>query len=161
MSFDGQTASTLDVFDIVFPSPPRKQRRRPPRTPSTVDGELISTAPAQASDSSIEPMLVPSQPFTVATDIAEFRSWLERTGSGALVEVVARAFARHMNTTAVTVFLETESEDPNEQRVLVIAPISPLQRDALDRLFSFTSSAWWFSVVRSTRNAIVVDIQHA
>jgi len=161
MSFDGQTTSTLDLVDIAFPSPPRKQRRRPTRTPSTIEDELIPTATVQASDSSIEPMLAPSQPFTVATDVPEFRSWLERTGAGALVEVVARAFARHMNTAGVRVFLETESEEPNEQRVLVIAPVSPLQRDALDRLFSFTSSAWWSSVVRSTRNAIVVDIQHA
>lgn len=160
MSFDGQTASTLDVVDIAFLSRPRKQRRQPPRTPSTVEGELIPTAPAQVSSSSIEPMLASNQPFTVATDVAEFRSWLERTGAGALVEVVARAFARHMNTAGVKVFLETESEEPNEQRVLVMAPVSTLQHDALDRLFSFTSSAWWSSVVRSTRNAIVVDIQH-
>jgi hypothetical protein len=65
-----------------------------------------------------------------------------------------------MNTAGVQVFVETESEEPNEQRVLVIAPVGPQQCDALERLFSFTSSPWWASVVRSTRNVIVVDIQH-
>ena len=106
-------------------------------------------------------MLAAMQAFVVATDVAEFRAWLEKTGVGALLEVVARTFARHMNTTGLKVLLETESEEPNEQRALMIAPVGPQQHDALDRLFSFTSSPWWASVVRSTRNAIVVDIQHA
>ena len=71
MSFDGQTASTLDVVDIAIPSPRRQPRRPPPRTPSTVEDDLIPSAPAQASNSSIEPMLAPSQAFTVATDAAD------------------------------------------------------------------------------------------
>jgi hypothetical protein len=162
MSFDGQTASTLDVVDIAIPSPRRRSRRTPPKNPdaSTVEGELIAQAPMPISDSSIDPMLASSHAFVVATDHAEFRAWLERTGVGALLEVVARTFARHMNTTSVKVLVETESEEPNEQRALVIAPVSPQQHDALERLFLFTSSPWWSSVVRSTKNAIVVDIQH-
>ncbi len=165
MSFDGQTASTLDIVDTALPEPRRRPRRmQPPMMKpeaSTVEGNLVAQPPTQTSNSSIEPMLASTQAFTVASDLAAFRTWLERTGAGALLEVVAKAFARHMNTVGLKVVLETESEDPNEQCALLIAPVSDEQDDALDRLFSFTASSWWISVVRSTKNAIVVDIQHA
>lgn len=161
MSFDGQTASTLDVIEVVFATPRRRARRAPAPAmgASTVDGELIPEARGRASDSSIEPMFASVQAFTVESDLTEFRAWLDRTGAAAVLDVVARAFARHMRTTGLKVVLETESEDPNVQRALVIAPVNPQQQDALERLFSFTSSPWWLSVVRGTRNAIVVDIQ--
>jgi len=104
-------------------------------------------------------MFASGQAFAIASDLSEFRTWLDRTGTAAVLEVVARAFARHMSTIGLKVVLETESDDPTEQRALVIAPVTLQQQDALERLFSFTSSSWWLSVVRSTRNAIVVDIQ--
>jgi hypothetical protein len=161
MSFDGQTASTLDVVDVGFATPRRPARRPPARAmvASTVEGELVPEARAQASNASIEPMFTSAQAFTIASDLAEFRTWLDRTGAAAVLEVVARTFARHMSTTGLKVVLETESEDPRAQRALVIAPVNPQQQDALERLFSFTSSPWWLLVVRGTRNAIVVDIQ--
>ena len=163
MTFDGQTASTLDVVDVAFATPPRRARRAPApdMVASTVEGELVPEARIQASNSSIEPLFASLQAFAIASDLAEFRTWLDRTGAAAVLEVVARAFARHMSTTGLKVVLETESEDPTEQRALVIAPVSPQRQDALERLFSFTSSPWWLSVVRGTRNAIVVDIQPA
>jgi hypothetical protein len=165
MSFDGRTASTLDIVDIAFPAPRRRPRRVQPAVmkleASTVEGDLVPQSPTQTSSSSIEPMLASTQVFTVASDLAAFRTWLERTGAGALLEVVAQAFTRHMGSIGLKVFLETESEEPNEQRALLIAPVSEQQHDALERLFSFIASAWWMSVVRSTKNAIVVDIQHA
>jgi len=165
MSFDGQTASTLDIVDIAFSAPRRRPRRVQPAMmkleASTVEGDLVPQSPTQTSNSSIEPMLASTQAFTVASDLAAFRTWLERTGAGALLEVVAQTFARHMNSVGLKVFLEIESEEPDEQHALLIAPISEDPHDALERLFTFTASAWWMSVVRSTKNAIVVDIQHA
>ncbi|HZJ67066.1 MAG TPA: hypothetical protein VFD36_26350 [Kofleriaceae bacterium] len=161
MSFDGQTASTLDVVDVAFATPRRPAHRAPlpAMVASTVEGELVAEGREQASDSTIEPMLASARAFVVESDLAEFRSWLKRTGAAAVLDVVARAFARHMSTTGLKVVLETESEDPSAQRALIIAPVNPQQHDALERLFSFTSSPWWLSVVRGTRNAIVVDIQ--
>ena len=161
MSFNGQTASTLEVVDVTSPMPRRRARRAstPATVASTVEGELVPEARAQASNSSIEPMFASGQAFAIASDLSEFRTWLDRTGTAAVLEVVARAFARHMSTIGLKVVLETESDDPTEQRALVIAPVTLQQQDALERLFSFTSSSWWLSVVRSTRNAIVVDIQ--
>jgi len=162
MSFDGQTASTLDVIiDVEFPSVPRKPRRsRSIKGASTIEAELLAEAPLHPSGSSIEPELAPLQPFTIATDRMEFHAWLERTGSAALLEVVARAFARHTNASELKVFLETESDEPEEQRALLIASVGHHQQDALERLFSFVASPWWMSVVRNTRNTIVVDIQY-
>lgn len=161
MSFDGQTASTLDVVEMGFQAPQLRQRRAPVRAmvASTVDGDLVPLPRVQASNSSIGPMLVSTEPFTVDSDHGDFRAWLERTGVGAVLEVAATAFARHMGTTGLRVVLETEAEDPRAQRAVVLAPVSPDQEDSLSRLFSFTSSSWWLSVVRGTRNAIVVDIQ--
>ena len=104
-------------------------------------------------------MFASAQLFAIESDLAEFRAWLDRTGTAAVLDVVAHAFARYMRTTGLKVILETEAEDPSAQRVLVIAPVNPQQQDALQRLFSFTASQWWLSVVRGTRNAIVVDIQ--
>jgi hypothetical protein len=160
MSFDGQTASTLDVVDVAFATPRRRaQLARVTSMASTVDGDLIPEARRPASTSSIEPLLASTQAFTVESDLSEFRTWLEKTRAAAVLDVVARTFARHMGVTGLKVVLETESEDPGAQRALVIAPVNPQLEDALDRLFSFTSSPWWLSVVRGTRNAIVVDIQ--
>jgi hypothetical protein len=161
MSFDGQTASTLDVVDVSFQAPRRSsQRRMPQRTlVSTVDEDLIPEAPTRASTSTIEPMLASLQAFSVDSDADEFRAWLERTRVAAVLDLVAKAFARHMGIIGLKVVLETESEDPDAQRAIVLAPI-PLQvEDALEKLFLFTSSPWWLSVVRATRNAIIVDIQ--
>jgi len=45
MSFDGQTASTLDVIDIEFPSPPRRPRRpRSVKGASTIEAESYNGA---------------------------------------------------------------------------------------------------------------------
>lgn len=161
MSFDGQTASTLDVVEMGFQRPQRRQGRAPGRNmvASTVDGELVPQSHTQLSNSSIGPMLVSSAPFTIESDLGDFRAWLERTGVAAVLELAANAFARHMGATGLKVVLETEAEDPLAQRAVVLAPVSPDQGDALARLFSFTSSSWWLSVVRGTRNAIVVDIE--
>jgi len=161
MSFDGQTASTLDVIEMGFQAPERRQHRAPARAmvASTVDGKLVPEARLQASNSSIGPMLVSSEPFTIESDLGDFRAWLERTGVAAVLELAANEFARHMGATGLKVLLETEAEDPRAQRAVVLAPVSLHQQDALERLFSFTSSSWWLSVVRGTRNAIIVDIE--
>jgi hypothetical protein len=162
MSFDGPTASTLDIVDVSFQAPRRSSQRRAPARAtlaSTVDGDLLPEAPSQASTSTIEPMLASLQAYSIDSDADEFRIWLERTGTAAILDLVAKAFARHMGTIGLKVVLETEPEDPNAQRAIVLAPV-PLQvEDALDKLFLFTSSPWWLSVVRATRNVIVVDIQ--
>jgi hypothetical protein len=161
MSFDGSTASTLDIVDVAFAAPrsPARRGRARARVASTIEGDLSVDIRGQASDSSIEPMLAPAHAFTVTSDLAEFRTWIARTRAAALLEVVAREFARQMGATGLLVALETESEDPTVQRAFVIAPVPTHQHDALERLLSFTSSPWWLSVVRATRNAIVVDIQ--
>src|SRR4051812_47215690 len=122
MSFDGQTASTLDVVDVAFATPRSRARRAPApaMVASTVEAELVPEARGQVSSSSIETMFASVQAFAIASDLAEFRTWLDRTGTAAVLDVVARAFARHMSTTGLKVVLETESEDPSAQRVLVI-----------------------------------------
>ena len=64
MSFDGQTASTLDLVDIAIPSPRRKPRRAQSTNPdaSTVEDELVAQVPMPASDSSIDPLATRSPP---------------------------------------------------------------------------------------------------
>lgn len=165
MSFDGLAASTLDVFDVPGTDPNgastwRSQRPKRVRvTASTIDFDLVQEARIRVSPSSIE-LIAPSQLFSVESDVDEFRTWLDRTGLGAVLEEVARQFARHVGVTALRAVLETEAEEPTAQRVLLIAPVTANRSDeALQELFAFTSSPWWLSIVRATRNAVVVDIQ--
>jgi len=165
MSFGGASASTLDHFDSIDVPRTTRQARlaiAPKReaAASTVDDDLLPPE-ASPAGSSIDAVLVTARTYSVESDRAEFKTWREREGATALLEVIAHELARHVGSARVVATLQTEIEDPTSKHAILVAYVSPDRTDGMACLFGFTSSPWWLGIVRRMRNAIVVDIAYA
>lgn len=110
------------------------------------------------SASTLDQLVISPAPYEVVTDADEFAAWLSRTRGGALLDVIARSFARAVDIVTIEVRLESELDDPDVQHVHVIARTSAQPEPVLRRLFAFTDSPWWLDVARRTGGAFVVDV---
>jgi len=174
MSFDqyayahgsGPSSSTLDVTEPAAPAKRSKgvSRRRPhagDEYAATLDKELVAPRVDAGETSDLTDVFMGERAFTVDGDIFAFGVWLERNRAGSLLELVARNLAANVHALDVRAVLDGDDEDPPTQRVVLLARVPAQDEQALDRLFDFTASDWWLKVARSTRNAIIVDIQRS
>jgi len=165
MSFDGGgNASTLDDYDFNFGF---KSHRAPPvrraahADAATVAADLVPMLPTRSIESTLQAFLASGRSCTIDGDFLPLRDWLVRTKRDALVEFVAAELSRHMGGVPVRAALETEEEEPDVQRILLVAAVRGEESTDLERYFEFIASPWWLSVVQRTHNAIVIDIEHA
>lgn len=163
MTFDGATdtrTSTLDSF--LFETGGARVRRRTPKSnaaTSTLDTELEPPTPG-TSASGLGDVFTADRPYVIEGDTHAFKRWLLRTGSGALLEVVARTLQHKLNASAIIAALDVESDDEERvERVVLLAVVSPTDKHALDVLLDFSASEWWLAITRATDNTLLVDIQ--
>jgi hypothetical protein len=154
----GGSASSLDVdfgsLDFGISSSPRKRRRVPSSTASTIVEDFIALDSSEFGSSSIGL----AQVFEIVTDDAA-QKWIGDTQRRAIVDVVAKQFARCIGVDRLEIRHESEAEEPLEQRVHLVAQVPGSSMFVLEKLFNFVSDPWWIAVVRSTQGTIVVDVE--
>jgi hypothetical protein len=99
-----------------------------------------------------------AQVFEIVTDDAA-QKWIGDTQRRAIVDVVAKQFARCIGVDRLEIRHESEAEEPLEQRVHLVAQVPGSSMFVLEKLFNFVSDPWWIAVVRSTQGTIVVDVE--
>lgn len=174
MSFDqyayandsGPSSSTLDVTESAGPANRSRgvSRRRPhagDEFAATLDKELEASRVDAGETSGLTDVFMGESAFTIEGDAFAFGVWLERNRAGSLLELVARSLAAKVHALDVRAVLDGDDEDPPTRRAVLLARVPAQDEHALDRLLDFTASDWWLKVARSTRNAIIVDIQRS
>lgn len=159
MSFDGENASSLEIgggfVSSTETSPPRRPRRRASIVVSSSALEQgLSLLPAAQSASTLDAMM----PCEVHIEPGA-KAWMARTRSGLQLQLVAQTFAAHLGVGALFVRHEAETQDPNVERVYVVARVPSSSMEMLDKLFDFVSTPWWQTVVRGMNGAVLVDVE--
>jgi hypothetical protein len=169
VSFDqfgeGPSSSTLDVAESAMGTRAKKQtaRRRPASSVDdyavTLDADLDRARLREGEGSGLAEMLMSDRPFVIGGDVRAFVSWMKRNRAASLLSFVAKSLAAKVQALGVRALLDVDDQEPPEERALLLARVPLDQPDALERLFEFTASEWWLKLVRTTGNAIVVDIE--
>ncbi len=165
MSFDGSSSSStvddvVEAIPIGRPRSPMVRRRATQKQDATTgDGNLHRGTVDAGEGSGLDSVEMTAKPFVVEGDLRAFVRWVEQRKLTFIVNYVAEILREILHSSVVTASLDTEPDDPEVSRVMLVATVRVDDEQALDHLFGFTGMPWWLGIVRSTRNAVVVDIQ--